>query len=87
MTSTDKLLAKVRAGRNNVRIDELLALMKAYGFTQRETSHGYLLQNAALRRTTHVAKPHGREKKVLKGYVDDCLDLIEQLTEDINEGS
>ncbi len=82
MANRDKLLARIRAGRNNVRIADLMALMTSWGFRYRKNDHAYLFQHDDLRGVTvTAANPHGREKKVLKRYVDNCIDAIEQLME------
>ncbi len=82
MTKPEKLLSKIKAGRNNVRIGKLVVLMRNYGFTDRRNVHTYMFQHPLLRgQTVTVAIPHGGEKKVLKKYVDNCIDAIEQLME------
>jgi hypothetical protein len=81
MTSTGKLLAKIRSGSANVRLDDLVKLMESYGFTARRTGHGYLFLHDDLKGAMlpHVPIPLGREKKVLKPYVDMCLMAIDML--------
>lgn len=82
MAKREKLLATIRTGRNNVRIADLLALMTSWDFSNRRTSHGYMFQHPLLRGVTVTAViPHGRENKVFKNYVDNCIDAIEQLME------
>jgi hypothetical protein len=81
-----KLFEKVGAGRNNVRIEEMVSLMTSYGFGNRRNVHAYMFQHPLLKGVTiAVAIPHGRENKVLRKYVDNCLNAIEQLLEVQNE--
>jgi hypothetical protein len=81
MSKQEKLLEKVKNGRSSTTIDDLLTLMGYYGFTWRTTGHGYFLKHEKLKNIIlpHVSKPHGRENKVRKSYVDDCLNAIELL--------
>ena len=81
MSRKEKLLEKVRNGRSNTTIDDILTLMSYYGFIWRTTEHGYFFNHEKLKNIIlpHVAKPHGRENKVKKKYVDDCLKAIEIL--------
>lgn len=82
MSKREKLLAKIGAGRNNVRIADLVALMTSWGFSNRRNDHAYMFQHPLLRGfIVTAANPHGREKKVLKRYVDNCIDAIERLME------
>lgn len=55
--------------------------MVAYDFVPKETRHGYLFKHDKLKGKVlpHVAKPHGREKKVLVTYVSKCINAIELL--------
>lgn len=84
MSKWDKLLEKVKSGPNNVTIEELVILMKHYGFTHKKTSHGYLFKHEKLlnKILPHVAAPHGRENKVKRAYVESCLEAIELLMEE-----
>jgi len=77
----DKLLKNIRDRKNNVRIEELVKLIEAYRFTWKKTKHGYLFQHEKLVNVTmpHVPIPHGREMKVLRRYVELCLQAIEDL--------
>ena len=82
MAKREKLFETIKAGRNNARIEDLRTLMTSHGFTHRENDHSYMFQHALLRgQTISVAKPHGRENKVLKPYVDNCINAIEELME------
>ena len=82
MAKREKLLARIRAGKNNIRIAELVALMKSYGFGNRRNVHQYMFQHPQLiGDIICVAIPHGRENKVLRRYVDNCINAIEQLME------
>lgn len=82
MAKREKLLATIRAGRNNVRIADLVSLMTSWGFSNRRNDHAYMFQHPLLRGVTVTAAiPHRREKKVLKKYVDNCIERIEQLME------
>ena len=56
--------------------------MTSWGFSNRRSDHAYMFQHPLLRGVTvTAANPHGREKKVFKKYVDNCIDAIEQLME------
>jgi hypothetical protein len=82
----EKLFEKIEGGRNNARIEELVSLMTSYGFGNRRNVHAYMFQHPLLKGVTiAVAIPHGRENKVLRKYVDNCLNAIEQLLEVQNE--
>lgn len=86
MPNKEKLLKTVVAGRNNVRIDDLVALMTSWEFSNRRNDHAYMFQHPLLRGVTVTAAiPHGRENKVLKRYVDNCVDAIEQVKEVLND--
>jgi hypothetical protein len=78
----NKLIEKIRTGRSNVRIADLLKLMEECGFTWKRTKHGYLFHHEQLQGIImpHVPIPHGRESKVLGRYVDLCLLAIDALT-------
>ena len=77
-----KLFERIGAGKNNVRIEEIVALMTSYGFGNRRNVHSYMFQHPLLRGVTiAVAIPHGRENKVLRKYVDNCINAIERLME------
>lgn len=83
MSKKEDLLARIRAGKKNVKIEHILKLMTSYGFTCKDTRHGYLFFHEKLKGIImpHVSRPHGRENKVLVKYVDECLNAIEQLLE------
>ena len=86
MSSKEKLFEKIKSGPNNVRFEDLETMMLSFGFNMRSTSHGgFFLHDRIRGLAVHVAKPHGREKKVLKPYVNQCIDAIERLKEDQNE--
>jgi hypothetical protein len=53
--------------------------MEAYGFTWRRTGHGYLFFHDRLKTEImpHVPLPHGREKTVLRRYVEQCIRAVE----------
>ncbi len=81
MSGKDQLLEQIKNGSRNVRLKDLLKLMKAYDFEERSTKHGYLFKHDQLKNKMmpHVSKPHGKEKKVLQCYVLQCIDAIELL--------
>jgi hypothetical protein len=83
MSRRQKLLKKIAEGRDNVRIEDLVTLMTDFGFAVRlgkRGGHIYLFQHPLLvGRTITVANPHGQGKKVLRVYVDNCLNAIEGL--------
>ena len=81
MSQKQKLLEKIGNAPKNTTLDELISLMGHFGFESRKTSHGYMFTHKELINKTmpHVARPHGREGKVLVGYVRECLKAIELL--------
>ncbi len=81
MSKPEKKLQKVKEGPGNVTIDEILALMRAFGFEERRTSDGYIFYHERLIGVMlpRVAIPHGGEKKVKKPYITMCIDAIEIL--------
>ncbi len=81
MSNKDQLLLQVTSGPRNVRLKELRKLMTSYGFKEKKTSHGYMYRHEKLIgvKMPYVAKPHGREPKVLEVYVYQCIDAIEML--------
>lgn len=86
MTRKEKQLSRIDSSRKNVTIKELVTLMTKWGFTYKRNDHNYMFQHPLLvGKTFAAAIPHGREKKVFKRYIDNCLDAIEQLREAENE--
>lgn len=86
MSSKEKLLIKIQNGPRNVRFNDLKKLMGDYGFSTEQSKDGLRFKHAKLRLIINVPKPHGREKKVHKCYVDECLIAIEQLEDVKNKG-
>ncbi len=83
MSSKFQLLSKIQAGPRDVRFKDLSNLMKLFGFNEKTTKHGAIFKHDKLKGQImpHVSKPHGRESKVLKCYVSECLSAIELLQE------
>ena len=81
MSAKEKLRWKIENGPKNVRFNDLIKLMKAYGFSVTQTKDGVLFKHDKLLRRIPVPRPHGRENKVHKAYVDQCLYAIEELEE------
>lgn len=81
MSKRRKLLEKIKAGPNNAKIEDILKLMRYFGFETKKTSHGYIFKHDKLKTQNmpHVAEPHGKENKVLSIYVEQCFEAIEQL--------
>lgn len=86
MSSKKKLLEKLRSRKKNIRCNELLSLMKAFGFTWREKTDGYIFKHELLQTTklVNVAKPHRQGDKVLVCYIDECLEAIEMVEDKEN---
>ena len=80
----EKLRKKITDGKKNVRVEELVSLMNAYGFTNRRSKEGYFFTHPNLKgiMLTNVPIPHGRENKVREIYVTRCLDAIEMLEDE-----
>lgn len=83
MASKDKLLRKIRNGKRNVRMRDLLNLMQAFDFAVVDKIDGYIFKHSLLKTDAmvNVAKPHRAGDKVLVVYVDQCLEAIELLQE------
>ena len=66
---------------HNVVIADLVRLMGHHGFTNRKSKEGYFFKHEKLRNIIlpNVPIPHGRENKVRKVYVLQCLRAIEHL--------
>jgi len=79
MSSKEKLLKQITNAPKNVRFNDLKKLMEHYGFSAKQTRDGLLFRHDELLNRVNVPKPHGREKKVLKVYVDKCLEAIDML--------
>jgi len=81
MSKKEKLIESIAAAANNVVIADLVKLMEYHGFTNRKSKEGYFFKHEKLRNIflPNVPIPHGREKKVRKVYVLQCLRAIEQL--------
>lgn len=86
MSAKEKLRCKIENGPRNVRLNELIKLMGYYGFSHTQTKHGFLFRHDELLCRIIVPIPHGREKKVHKCYVDECLIAIAQLEEIERQG-
>ncbi|MEW6586071.1 MAG: hypothetical protein AB1442_10735 [Nitrospirota bacterium] len=81
MSKKEKLLENITDAPSNVVIADLVRLMKYHGFTNRKSKEGYFFKHEKLRNIIlpNVPIPHGRENKVRKLYVLQCLRAIEQL--------
>lgn len=81
MTDELKLFERIRDGRKNVRLNDLIKLMKKLGFEIRETKHSIWFTHPEynLRASTAKHKEKGQENKVHSKYVDNCLDTIDEL--------
>lgn len=82
-----RLLSEIANGPRNVRFDDLVKLMKLWGFNVRDMRkgrHGVVFTHGTFMdlRVT-AARPH--KGKVLFCYVKDCLDVIEKVQ--IREGT
>jgi hypothetical protein len=84
MSQREKLFEKLKSGPKSATISDILTIMKSFGFEVKESSHGYIFVHPKLTNITmpHVAKPHGRENKVLITYVKECIKAIELLGEE-----
>ncbi|MEI6126443.1 MAG: hypothetical protein WCQ99_07820 [Pseudomonadota bacterium] len=86
MSQKEKLLKKIKNSPRNVRIEELVRLMEYYGFVAKLSSkEGYFfttpkLVGKILPRSAPI--PHGRENKVLRVYVEKCLEAINMINEE-----
>lgn len=86
MSSEDKkhkLLEKAREAPGNVRWNQLLLLMNAWGFEEKKTMEGVCFPHPLLARNgsmmPRVPKPHS--DKVKQPYVDQCIKAIDLLAE------
>lgn len=79
MPTKEKLLKKIENGPRNVRFDDLIKLMRAYGFSSTKSKDGFFVKHDKILRRMNIPKPHGRENKVHKPYVDQCLVAISEL--------
>jgi hypothetical protein len=81
MSKKDKLYERIKGSRDNVTFNDLIHLMRNFGFEDKKVKHGCIFKHEGLKGEIlpHVPKPHGRENKVLKPYVDICLEAIELL--------
>jgi hypothetical protein len=79
MSAKEKLRLKIENGPKNVRFKDLIKLMKFYRFLVPKTKDGVLFKHDKLLRRIPVPIPHGRENKVHKAYVMECLRAIEEL--------
>lgn len=78
----EKLFTKISQGRRNVRIRELVLLMKLHNFDYSRNDDNYMFWHKTIPNIGATAAiPHGRENKVLKPYVDNCIRAIEQAME------
>lgn len=85
MSQKEKLLNKIRNAPRNVRIEELVRLMEYYGFTAKLSSKEcYFFINPKLvgKILPRVPIPHGRENKVLRVYVEKCLEALNMINEE-----
>jgi len=80
MSQKAKLLEKIRNGPNNTTLEEILTLMNSFGFNQKKTRDGFKFWYPQVNGIfAYVARPHGREKKVLSVYVKGCLNAIDRI--------
>ena len=81
MSKKEKLLESIASAPSNVVIADLVRLMGHHGFTNRKSKEGYFFKHEKLRNVIlpNVPIPHGRENKVRKVYVLQCLRAIEHL--------
>ena len=86
MSSRDKIETQIRNNPSDVSLEDLIKLMKLYGFRPKKTTEGYMFYHEALRgrhQIPMVANPHGKsENKVKKSYVKNCLEAIDALKEE-----
>jgi hypothetical protein len=83
MPKREKLLNKLVLGPKSATIEDILTIMRLYGFEKRESQHGFIFTHPKLTNINmpHVSKPHGGENKVLITYVKECIKAIELLGE------
>lgn len=87
MSKKEKLLESIVSAPNNVVISDIVKLMEYHGFSYRKSKEGYFFKHDQLRNIIlpNVPIPHGRENKVRKVYVLQCLRAIEHLKSMENE--
>jgi hypothetical protein len=87
MSRKHKLLEKARAAPGDVRWNELLTLMKAWGFEQKKTGEGACFPHPTLAKQgsimPQVPKPHS--DKVKEPYIKVCIKAIDLII-DLQEG-
>jgi len=82
----EKLLQKAQESPGSVRWNELLTLMRTWGFNERKTKEGVCFPHPLLAQRCvmpMVPKPHS--DKVKEPYVRKCIDAIEMIKE-LQEG-
>ena len=78
-----KLLDEIRSRKNNVRANELKKLMSLFGFTYRNARHCIIYKHTKypfLRVTVTEHKEKGQENRILKCYVKNCINAIDELS-------
>jgi hypothetical protein len=87
MSRKHKLLEKARTAPDNVRWNQLLALMKAWGFEEKKTTEGACFPHPILAKQgsmmPQVPKPHS--DKVKQPYIKTCIKAIDLIIE-LQEG-
>ncbi|MBS1786100.1 MAG: type II toxin-antitoxin system HicA family toxin [Acidobacteria bacterium] len=79
MSKCSKLLEKAREAPNSIRFDELCSLAECYGFTfKRKTGSHHIYKRPGYYKTFSFPERSGN---VLRAYVDDLLDTIDELGE------
>jgi hypothetical protein len=82
MSQKEKLLEKVRRAPGNVRWNQVLKLMAAWGFVMKPTEEGAAFLHPTLATEALIVlvpKPH--RDKVKQPYVRQCLKAIDLLLE------
>jgi hypothetical protein len=76
MTAREKLIARIRSGSKNIRLEEVDKLLILLGFDVRSTTHTYLYSRDQYRITfnRHSKMVHSRAVKELNILLDEILD-------------